>query len=500
MYHIIAIHTYGSNRVKSRFTGQTVSAYKQGYTSASSAVLLALYGNNAKDVSSKHASYHYIQIDAETTVRHGHLLLKVTDAELAQAEAITRQVHRPAVYRWQDDNWLEFPNLTHSDYTPIIGRSGPTFNPTGLRIVVASTGEAESAIDGITVEVSQRSETDTPWHWLRGDTYPHRELLKRWGCRWSNKRKAWYYIGTTLPDTVQALIDAHTPSEPDVIEVQSSIDDDDPCSIEEAEAILGVQIAPKVEIQPEPPPDDEPEDIPKIRIIKPMLELSDGDEPDAIISAIHQTKATSIPTLQPRIHTNQRTLHRILQSACGELTGSITGSVWCYGWSIHDGICVFLNMGGPRMAVEAIRAKLSRGEIANCVPWDAPAIELTAGEGNTGMYSAYMQNIPEAKFTSLILCHELLTQPNYNGDSTTFIFHISDEQAMVQLRHHITQLVKVPVFPEWTSYLWHAGQTAMLLRPTRTGGDVKLYTVVLDCDAWTRLLTGGLAEKIISLA
>lgn len=159
------------------------------------------------------------------------------------------------------------------------------------------------------------------------------------------------------------------------------------------------------------------------------------------------------------------------------------------------------------MAVEAIRAKLSRGEIANCVPWDAPAVELTAGEGNTGMYSAYMQNIPEAKFTSLILCHDLLTQPNYNGDSTTFIFHISDDSqrrhqtsAMVQLRHHITKLVKVPVFPEWTTYLWHAGQTAMLLRPTRSGGDVKLFTVVLDCDAWTRLITGGLAKKIIHLS
>jgi hypothetical protein len=499
MNHIIAVHTYGSNRVKSRFTGQTVSAYKQGYTSASSAVLLALYGNKARDVSSKHASYHYIQIDAETTVRHGYLLLKVTDAELAKTEAITRQVHRPAVYRWQNDGWLEFPNLTHNDYTPIIGRSGPTFNPTGMRIVVASTGEAEPAIDGITVEVSQRSETDKPWHWIHGDTYPHRELLKRWGCRWSKKRKAWYYIGATLPESVQALIDAHTSIEPDVIDIQLTVDDDDPCSIEEAEAILGVKISPKVEIQPEPPPDDEPEEIPKIRIIKPVLELSDGDEPDAVISAIRQTKATSIPMLQPSISTNQRIIYRIPQSACGELTGSITGSVWCYGWAIYDGICVYLNMGGPRMAVEAIRAKLSRGEIANCVPWDAPAIELTAGEGNTGMYSAYMQNIPEAKFTSLILCHDQLTQPNYNGDSTTFIFHISDEQAMVQLRHHITQLVKVPVFPEWTSYLWHAGQTAMLLRPTRTGGDVKLYTVVLDCDAWTRLITGGLAEGIIRL-
>lgn len=39
----------------------------------------------------------------------------------------------------------------------------------------------------------------------------------------------------------------------------------------------------------------------------------------------------------------------------------------------------------------------------------------------------------------------------------------------------------VPVFPEWTNYLWHAGQTAMLLRPICTCGDVKLYTVLLDC-------------------
>jgi hypothetical protein len=151
------------------------------------------------------------------------------------------------------------------------------------------------------------------------------------------------------------------------------------------------------------------------------------------------------------------------------------------------------------MAVEAIRAKMAKGDIVNCVPLDAPSVELTAGEGNRGMYTAYMQNIPEAKFTSLILCHELVTQPNYGGKSTAFIFHVSDEQAMAQLRHHITKLVKVPVFDEWTGYLWQAGQSAMLLRQTRTGGDVKLWTVELDTEAWTRLLTGGLAEGIITL-
>jgi hypothetical protein len=107
--HVIAVSTYGSHRVKNAHTGQMVSAQKIGYSSAASAVLLALYGDRARDVSSKQASYHYIQIDAEVTVRHGYILLKVSDAELASAEAITRQTHRPAVYRWQDDAWVEFP-------------------------------------------------------------------------------------------------------------------------------------------------------------------------------------------------------------------------------------------------------------------------------------------------------------------------------------------------------------------------------------------------------
>jgi len=111
MANLIAIDTYGSHRVQHPHTGQTVSAYKMGYSSAASAVLLALYGDQARDVSSKQASYHYIQVDAAVTVRHGHILLKVTDAELAQAEALTRQAHRPAVYRWQDNTWLEFPSL-----------------------------------------------------------------------------------------------------------------------------------------------------------------------------------------------------------------------------------------------------------------------------------------------------------------------------------------------------------------------------------------------------
>jgi hypothetical protein len=173
--------------------------------------------------------------------------------------------------------------------------------------------------------------------------------------------------------------------------------------------------------------------------------------------------------------------------------------VWCFGYAIHEGIAIYVNLGGPRMAVEAIRARLAKGEIVNCVPWDAPAVELTAGEGNTGMYTAFLQNIPEAKFTSLILLHEQVIQPNYGGKSTTFILRVSDEQATLQLKQHVTELVKVPVFDEWADYLYHAGQTAMLVRKTRCAGGLDVLAVDLDVDAWTRLLTGGLEQSIIAL-
>src|SRR5690606_7636668 len=106
-----------------------------------------------------------------------------------------------------------------------------------------------------------------------------------------------------------------------------------------------------------------------IRIIKPVLDMSDDAEPDTVVTAIRQTKAEALPVLQASPASNdRRSLVCIPQALCGELTGSITGSVWSYGYAVHEGVCIYLNMGGPRMAVEAIRAKLAKGDIVSCVP------------------------------------------------------------------------------------------------------------------------------------
>ncbi|MBZ0294712.1 MAG: hypothetical protein K8L99_19270 [Anaerolineae bacterium] len=613
--HILAIHTYGSQRVKAPGTNQMVSAYKIGYTSAAYETLLTLYGAKARDVSSPHASYRYIQIDGETTVRHGYLLLSVDANELARAEAVTRQHHRAAVYLWQADRWLELPHGRNPAYAESAARSGPGFNPSGFRPVAPSTGEKEASVAGIRAEKSQRSPQERPWWWLLGDTYPQRETLKRYGARFSSKRRAWYFVGWELPDGIKRLITeyATTESEP-----TPQVEEDAPCSDEEVAAILGVPLKaepPKpdetsrffqigqtvyarheletpdgkavatgtqgtisrlynrnaqhgwsydvdfadigtgwyferelTDLEPIPgirithgavvppgaalPPADadlkralvegghlpeplviatpsaEPEAVPEpatleetqaIRVFKPQPLPADGTPLDEVQTAIVQAKVQPIPVLHRMAVSPKRTLAAIGQSCVGELTGSITGNVYCFGYGIHEGICVFVNMGGPRMAVEAIRAKLSKGDIVNCVPWDAPALELTAGEGNSGMFHDYMQNIPEAKFTSLILCHDLLVNPNYGGKSTTFILRTDEAQAAAKLKHHVTELVKVPVFDAWAGYLYHAGQTAMLVRPTRSAGDVDLLSVDLDIDAWTRLITGGIEQGVITL-
>ena len=135
----------------------------------------------------------------------------------------------------------------------------------------------------------------------------------------------------------------------------------------------------------------------------------------------------------------------------------------------------------------------------NCVPWNSPSVELTPGEGNTGKYRDFMQNIPEARYTSVILLHEQITEPNYDGKARTYLFRTDAAQGIAMLKHHITQLVNVPVFDAWADYLWEAGTLACLVMPPIHAGGIDLWRVELDCDSWTRLICGGLEKDIIRL-
>lgn len=68
--------------------------------------------------------------------------------------------------------------------------------------------------NGLLFERTEKVGGKTPWWWIKdarrvskaqSQTYRHRETLKAYGCRWSRKRRAWYFIGTELPDEIAAL-------------------------------------------------------------------------------------------------------------------------------------------------------------------------------------------------------------------------------------------------------------------------------------------------------
>ncbi len=243
------------------------------------------------------------------------------------------------------------------------------------------------------------------------------------------------------------------------------------------------------ESDPTNPEADKP---PAIRIIKPTA-LDD----DEIAQAVRQT---SVPQINRTPSVSYHAKVTPLPMACvGELTGSVIANVFCYGYALDGDELIFLNMGGPRSGIEAIRAKLSKGDIVNLMRWDDPSIELSAGEGNTGVYTAYINNMAEARFVHCLLAHERLVHPNYNGSAKTYIIQMSEEQAKAQLLHHVRETVKLPVFPDWIEYLWQAGQVAKLVRNTRAGGGLVIKAIDLDVDAWGRLIQYGVAEKAITI-
>jgi hypothetical protein len=200
-------------------------------------------------------------------------------------------------------------------------------------------------------------------------------------------------------------------------------------------------------------------------------------------------------------------LQPIDQTPIGELSGNISGSVYCYGYGLHDDLTVYLNLGGPTTAVEAIIARLQMGKPVNLNRWDGPALELATNPTPENPQNparvrleTISQYLPDARFRSSILIDRRVADPDCTGGAgVTFIIRTDDAQAQALLLHHVKEACCLPVFDAWTAFLWEAGQTAGLVRPTRAEGGIDLLTVLLDDEAWSRLITGGIAQQTIQL-
>jgi hypothetical protein len=592
--YLVALTTYGKKTV------DKLPVLKIG-SGAVAPVLLRLFGDRAREVTPKRASYRYIHIEGRLPkLQGGYLLLQLTEAELDAVEALCRQCNAVSarIYVWHQGAWLECPTRER-DYQP--AQQGPRFHP--LLHKALSPGQPVGQGRGaISVEYQQRDPDKPGWWWLSGDTYPHRRLIKGCGGRWSARRRAWYLVAHKLPDALRALVEdgGSAPETRQPASEPQQPDDDDGLDLmpgwlirtigqrrgENDNRALDQQLVFAKLFTPDADwvlwvaDYDAPnrrlfcyallngdlqmaewgwqclDDLQALRGRMGLpMERDTGFQPQLLSAALDQWQRQRglVDVPQPPLHevvldteteepaatggikvipapTDDEDLQALLQETgtvlehtrtpppdrpgtglapigqafCGELTGDISGSVYCYGYATYEGVLVYLNYGGPRSGVEAIRAKLAKGQPVNLHPPDGPSIELSPGsdgdgDPDTGRYTAFSQNLSEARFMSQILVHDWLTQPNYQGDSVTFIFPVSPAQARAQLLQHVRKLVAVAVFDAWREYLWQAGTTAMLLRPARSGGGIDLLSLQLDTTAWTRLICGGLEQQLIAL-
>ncbi|HRF96953.1 MAG TPA: hypothetical protein PLZ51_17215, partial [Aggregatilineales bacterium] len=184
---------------------------------------------------------------------------------------------------------------------------------------------------------------------------------------------------------------------------------------------------------------------------------------------------------------------------CGELSGAISGDVYCFGYLTLGNQLVFLNMGGPRMAVEAIRSRLSRGEIIHLTPDDAPAEEFTVT--GSGKFEDYTENMSSQHFQNTILLHRNIA-PNYNeADTLTFalILAKSPKQVYSAFHQHLHQLLGIAVFPHWIPTLWATGLSAKFIEKCSGVGAVG-YGVYLKVTDWESIIALGVSTGALPLS
>ena len=241
----------------------------------------------------------------------------------------------------------------------------------------------------------------------------------------------------------------------------------------------------------------------KVTALAPKRDDNADDIDKAIIQLQQNKPSTSATTGTIKLAGKEL---KLPCNAVGEISATVNSDVLCYGYAIDEGICVYLNLGGPRSGVEAIRATLGQGGVANIIPYNDMALEITPSpdqvdDVRSGQYVAYLQHIPHARFYNTILLHNTIVEPDYDGYGHTYIIvpeNVPDYEKLKTMEH-IKAVVKIAVFPEWRDYIWEAGRAAKLIRTLRSDGGIQIWRISLNDNEWSRLISGGLYEKVIEI-
>jgi|GEM_PF-2561063 len=218
--------------------------------------------------------------------------------------------------------------------------------------------------------------------------------------------------------------------------------------------------------------------------------LSTSPPPPTHYLKQHLTALHILPDCPPAV---------ITATYCGELSGAIAGDVYSFGYLTLGNQLVYLNMGGPRMAVEAIRSRLSRGEMIHLTPDDAPATEFTVT--GMGKFEDYTENMSSHHFQNTLLVHRNMF-PNYSEPTTlTFALILAQtpKQVYSTFHQHLHQLLGVAVFPHWIPTLWSTGLSAQIIEKCSGVGAIG-YGVFLRVSDWESIIALGVSTGALPLS
>jgi hypothetical protein len=296
----------------------------------------------------------------------------------------------------------------------------------------------------------------------------HRQTLKAAGARWSQRCKQWYWIGDALPTSIRTLVADAVTSAPAPMNAPLQAESAEPThSIEQPAAAC--MTAPAV-TTPEAPTND-----PGSGPTKGNLKV--------------ETEQRRAPTFKPE------RWYPVPQAYVGQI-GAAVGTCYVFGAATFEGQPVYLDVAGANAAVQSVWARLADGQAVSIVSLDGERASILLQP--KGTLQPFRKKLLLG-LDHLILLHRDLTEPLYAERSDTYFFCIDEAQGIGKLAEHVTQLVKVAVFPSYHPYLWEQGQAVRLVQRCHCCGGVALYHLLLDSDEWTRLIRGGLESGALQL-
>ncbi|GAB4528624.1 MAG: hypothetical protein OHK0046_47710 [Anaerolineae bacterium] len=495
----IAVMTYGKEPKQDG--DEKVSAIKLG---GGDLLILAWLQREfgARDVGGTRSSYTYLYLPQEPILSGNWLVLEVTDTQLSDLKEQYRTARADVwsrVYEYREDGeWWTMP---------VRGVEPKTAKEVGVRLTlkpaaVAVAAEQVKSDGAIYIKASQADDGKATWYWVEGDTYEHRHALKEAGGRWSKKRQSWYFIGR-LPDQIAALANgASVPVSPTGENPRAPLQPTPtPTSPEEPKPkkLLPQTFKPGAEVLTTA---QIGEDIPVkargrvLAYIGGEYEVQFGEQkvkldPKYIVAAPIGLRIREAPDAALQIAQRFKEVPLVFPSEEPLLfpqpyVGNLGNNVYCYGYAVDEKALAYINVAGPRMAVEAVRGKASSNATLSLASDDSPPLELFPSEKKYDAYSAYEQDV---RLQSLIL----IAKP----DKAHYFFLLTPHHGLKQLVMTLRTVLNYAVFDHWAPFLWRIGHEAQLL--SQLAGQGATVMKVVASDQWLDLILAGIKLGIIDL-